>query len=59
MSLWMVLEGSAELSSLATGYRRAFRSGETVLAPATAEGLVWTPSQQGAAILLGVLVLGL
>jgi mannose-6-phosphate isomerase len=54
MSLWMVLEGSAELSSLATGYRRTFRSGETVLAPATAEGLVWNPAQQGPAVLLGI-----
>jgi mannose-6-phosphate isomerase len=54
MSLGMVLEGSAELASRVTGYRRTFCTGETVLAPATAEGLVWNPSPQGPAVLLGV-----
>jgi len=40
----MVLDGAAELTREATGYRRPFRQGETVLLPATAAGLRWTPT---------------
>ena len=56
LSIWMVLEGSAVLSSDATGYRRQCGRGETVLLPASARGLRWEPASEGAAAtLLGVL----
>jgi mannose-6-phosphate isomerase len=49
LSLWLVLEGRAELHT-ASGYRRAFAAGGTVLVPASAEGARW----RGGATLLGV-----
>ena len=56
LSIWMVLEGAAELSSAASGYRRRFSAGETVLAPASTGSLHWAPTaEHGAATLLGVL----
>ena len=57
MSLWMVLEGTAELTVAPTGYCRRFRTGETVLAPATAQPLCWTPSSEGATLLATSLAL--
>jgi mannose-6-phosphate isomerase len=51
LSLWLVLDGQAELRS-AAGYRRALRGGETVLVPASAEALSWVPSGEGPATLL-------
>jgi len=54
LSIWLVLDGSLELSSATTGYRRTFRRGETVLVPATAAALRWTPLAGAAAVLLGV-----
>jgi mannose-6-phosphate isomerase len=57
LSLWMVLEGSVDLASLATGYHRQFRRGETVLVPAAASQLQWLPRPGAtAATLLGVLM---
>lgn len=55
LSLWVVLEGEAELQGAAGGYRRIFRRGETVLVPAAAGPLRWQPSGVGnSATLLGV-----
>jgi mannose-6-phosphate isomerase len=51
LSLWVVLEGEAELRGTPAGYRRTFRRGETVLVPATAGPLHW---HAGSATLLGV-----
>jgi mannose-6-phosphate isomerase len=42
LSIWMVLQGTVELSS-ADGYRRTFQQGETVMIPATAPALRWMP----------------
>jgi mannose-6-phosphate isomerase len=52
LSLWMVLDGTAMLTS-AGGYQREFRRGETVLVPAAAPPLRWMSS---AAQLLRVLI---
>ena len=55
LSIWLVLEGSAELASTSGPYRRWFRAGETVLIPASAEGLGWGPAAgSGPATLLAV-----
>ena len=51
LSIWMALAGAAELSSPVTGYRRVLRQGETVLAPATAGPLQWTPVTAPATLL--------
>jgi mannose-6-phosphate isomerase len=56
LSIWMVLEGAAELAGPAAGYSRRFRPGETALVPATAGPLRWTPEGDGKVTLLGVLV---
>jgi mannose-6-phosphate isomerase len=57
LSVWMLLEGSAVLSSGETGYRRDFRTGETVLIPAATGSLQWSPFAVGQpATLLGVLM---
>jgi len=57
LSVWLVLEGSAELASISGPYRRLFRTGETVLIPAAAKGLCWSPAgEPGAATLLAVRV---
>ena len=42
LSLWMVLAGTAMLKST-SGYYREFRRGETVLVPASAPALRWSP----------------
>jgi mannose-6-phosphate isomerase len=51
MSVWMVLEGAAELTIASTGYRRLFRTGETVVMPAAAQPVCWTPSPEAATLL--------
>jgi mannose-6-phosphate isomerase len=43
ISMWMVLSGSATLERAASGYRRLFRRGETILVPASATGCCWIP----------------
>lgn len=53
-SIWIALEGAVQLSGSSTGYSRRFRPGETVLVPATAGPLQWTPVESGPATLLGV-----
>ena len=58
MSIWMVLEGSAQLTSATSGYGRVFRRGATVLVPASAAGLSWRPIG-GEAVLLGTVLLPL
>jgi mannose-6-phosphate isomerase len=48
MSIWLVLAGTAQLLSTTTGYRRVFQRGETVVVPASAQGVRWLtvrPSQ--------------
>jgi hypothetical protein len=52
VAVWLVLDGAAELRSVAGGYRRGFRAGETVLVPASAEGLSFDTAPR--ATLLGV-----
>jgi mannose-6-phosphate isomerase len=52
LSIWMVLEGAAELTSAQRGYRREFRAGETVLIPALTTGSTWSSS--ASTTLLGV-----
>ncbi len=57
LSIWLVLEGAAHLSSEATGYGRTFQRGETVLVPASAAPLDWEPNPGKAPpTLLGVRV---
>lgn len=51
LSLWMVIDGAAELRA-ADGYRRLFTRGGTVVLPAVVENVSWHPSP--AATLLGV-----
>jgi mannose-6-phosphate isomerase len=46
LSIWMMLEGSAWLTSEATGYRRLCGTADTVLVPASARGLRWTPAAE-------------
>jgi len=54
-SVWMLLDGSAELSSRGGAYRRMFRTGQTVLVPAAAEGFQWsTAGQSIPAVLLRI-----
>jgi mannose-6-phosphate isomerase len=52
LSIWLVLAGEAELGSAGPEYRRTFRTGHTVLVPATSPRLAWKPSCP--AVLLGV-----
>jgi mannose-6-phosphate isomerase len=54
-SIWIVIEGRAELRRKESGYRRHFRRGETVLVPAASGACWWTPSEVSAT-LLGVSV---
>jgi mannose-6-phosphate isomerase len=57
LSIWMVLDGAAHLTSEATGYGRTFQRGETVLIPAEAAPLDWEPvPSRGAPTLLAVRV---
>lgn len=41
MSVWMLIEGEAELHAEQRGYHRRFRSGQTVLLPASSGPLAW------------------
>jgi len=54
MSVWILIEGSAELSADDGSYRRGFRAGETVLIPACASALTWSASGNIDATLLAV-----
>jgi mannose-6-phosphate isomerase len=51
VSIWLVLEGSAELADVDGAYCRHFKRGETVLVPASASRLLW---KTGGATLLAV-----
>ena len=51
LSIWMVLQGTVELSSADGGYRRTFQQGETVMIPATAPALRWTPGNSPVVLL--------
>jgi hypothetical protein len=53
ISIWMVIGGSASLAA-DQGYDRRFKSGETVLIPATAGILHWSCHEEKPATLLGV-----
>jgi mannose-6-phosphate isomerase len=55
LSIWMILAGAVRLADDAGGYARTFRQGETVMIPATAPSLAWTPVD-GPAKVLGVTV---
>jgi mannose-6-phosphate isomerase len=44
LSLWLVLDGTAELRDSVLGYRRPFRCGETVLVPAACPRPSWHPA---------------
>lgn len=52
LTIWMVLDGKAELRS-AGGYSRHFQRGETTIVPAAAANLEWCP-EEGPATLLSV-----
>jgi mannose-6-phosphate isomerase len=53
LSLWMVLEGAADLQG--DSYRRTFRRGEAALVPASCGGLSWRPhAPAGPVTLLGI-----
>ncbi|HVW00776.1 MAG TPA: type I phosphomannose isomerase catalytic subunit [Planctomycetaceae bacterium] len=55
LSIWMVLGGTAVLQSKG-GYRREFSRGETVLVPAAAPRLEWSPGTAGPVQLLRVVI---
>ena len=44
LSIWMVLAGKGTLASRAGTYRRDFDHGDTVLVPASAPALYWSPA---------------
>ena len=46
-TIWMVIEGTAELSNHATGYRRPFSKGATTVIPASVRQAVWKPDTNG------------
>ena len=54
MSVWMLIDGRAELRAADGSYRRGFRAGETVLIPASAGVLTWSASGGMEATLLAV-----
>lgn len=47
LSIWLVVDGTAVLTSADGAYRRAFRRGETVLIPASATAPAWQPTGEG------------
>lgn len=47
LTIWMILEGKADLSNPSTGYRRRMSKGETTLIPAVANGVIWEPIDTG------------
>lgn len=55
LSVWMILDGAAELTCTHSAYQRVFRRGETVLIPASAKSLEWRPTDGKPPTLLGVL----
>jgi mannose-6-phosphate isomerase class I len=56
MSIWILLDGAAELRSSEGGYRRQFRLGQTVLIPATSGPLTWVASGGAPATALAVIL---
>jgi hypothetical protein len=50
LSVWLILEGHAELNT-ATGYTRRFQCGETVLIPTSACDPGWTSDAEPALLL--------
>ncbi len=54
MSVWMVLDGEAELHAEEGGYRRAFETGQTVLVPASSGPLAWRNLGSNLATVLAV-----
>ena len=46
-TIWMVLEGTAELSNLETVYCRRFSKGATTVLPASVRQAVWKPDANG------------
>ncbi len=54
MSVWMLIEGEAELRAADGGYRRHFRLGQTVLLPASSGPLTWKASDGQPAIALAI-----
>jgi mannose-6-phosphate isomerase len=58
LSIWMVLEGGAELRQPASGYRRQFGCGETVLIPADGWQVDWMPASGSTPTLLAVTMAG-
>ncbi len=53
-TIWMVLDGAAELANLKTGYCRPFSKGSTTVIPASVHQAVWTPEAKQALTLLCV-----
>jgi mannose-6-phosphate isomerase len=51
LSIWMVLQESAELTAGDNGYRRLFRRGDTVLVPASAPDLMWNPVEDAVSLM--------
>jgi mannose-6-phosphate isomerase len=54
MSVWMLIGARAELRAGDGSYHREFRLGETVLIPASAGTLTWSPARDTEATLLAV-----
>jgi len=54
MSVWMLLDGQAELRSTKADYRRPFQPGQTVLIPASSGPLTWVASGATPATALAV-----
>ena len=50
-TVWVVLEGAAELRAESCDYRRRFARGEAVLVPAACGALTWVPGPEGATLL--------
>jgi mannose-6-phosphate isomerase len=56
LSIWMVIEGTADLQQPEGDYRRPFRRGETVLIPAAGSQISWNPGENSTPVLLAVTV---
>ena len=56
-SIWMVLQGNVRLSGPSANYQRDLRPGNTILIPATAPPLRWSPAVSGEEVtLLGSMI---
>jgi mannose-6-phosphate isomerase len=51
-TLWMVLDGAAELRQKERGYRRRICRGETIVVPACVTGTVWNPENEESPVTL-------